>query len=594
MARAGGGSAGDGYRWIALSNTTLGVFLAIVNQSIVIISLPAIFRGIGLNPLTPGNVSYLLWLLIGSMLVTAVLVVTLGRLGDMFGRVRMYNAGFIVFTAASILLSVDPLSAGPGALWLIVFRVVQGAGGAMLFANSTAIVTDAFPVAKRGMALGINQVAALAGSFVGLIAGGLLAEWNWRAVFLVSVPIGVAGTVWSIHSLRELGGRQPVHIDWLGNLTFAAGLTAVLVAITYGIQPYGGHDMGWTNPQVIGGIAGGLTLLAIFVAVELRQANPMFRLSLFSVRAFAAGNAANLLSGTVRGGMQFMLILWLQGIWLPLHGYAYDKTPLWAGIYLLPLTAGVLVAGPLAGTLSDRRGARAFTTTGMVLVAAAMVGLLVVPVDFDYWVFAVLIACIGVGFGLFGAPNTTAIMNSVPARERGAAAGMTSTFTSSGSVLSIGVFFSLIIVGLSQDLPATMNSALLQQHVPAAAAQQVAALPPVGSLFSAFLGFNPMAELLGPHVLAAVPASNAAVLTGGSFFPGVLSGPFHTGLVLVFGLAIAMSLAAAAVSFSRGARYVHAEHERPADAGEVEMTLAIGASGPLVVSPAAPGLRADE
>ncbi|HEX4579247.1 MAG TPA: MFS transporter, partial [Candidatus Dormibacteraeota bacterium] len=587
------GSA-DRYRWVALSNTTLGVFLALVNQSIVIISLPAIFRGIGLNPLTAGNVSYLLWLLIGSMLVTAVLVVTLGKLGDMYGRVRLYNAGFAVFTAASIMLSIDPLSGGGGALWLIVFRIVQGAGGAMLFANSTAIVTDAFPVSRRGFALGINQVAALAGSFVGLIAGGLLAQWNWRAVFVVSVPIGIVGTLWSIRSLREVGRRHLGHIDWLGNVTFALGLTAFLVAITYGIQPYGGHDQGWTNPLVVGGLLGGAAMLVVFAFIELHQPHPMFRLDLFRVRAFAAGNVANLLAGTVRGGMQFMLILWLQGIWLPLHGYDYEKTPLWAGIYLLPLTAGVLVAGPLSGSLSDRHGARAFSTSGMVLVAVALLGLLLIPVNFTYWLFAVLIAAIGVGFGLFGAPNTTAIMNSVPARDRGAAAGMTATFSSSGGVLSIGVFFSLIIVGLSQQLPSTMNTALLQQQVPAAAAQHVSSLPPVGSLFSAFLGYNPMAQLLGDRALTSLPPSNAAVLTGKSFFPGVLSGPFHTGLVLVFGLAIAMSLFAAAVSFSRGSRYVHVEREHEAELGEAEISLVEATTAPLIVVPVPSPLRSDE
>ncbi|MGH7749384.1 MAG: MFS transporter, partial [Candidatus Dormibacteria bacterium] len=357
------------YRWVVLSNTTLGVMMATVNSSIVIISLPAIFRGIHLDPLAPGNVGYLLWMLMAYLLVTAVLVVSLGRLGDVHGRVRIYNAGFAVFTAGSVALALDPLGGGGGALWLIAWRVVQGVGGAMLMANSTAIVTDAFPTTQRGLALGINQVAALAGSFIGLVGGGLLSEWSWRAVFFVSVPLGVIGTVWAYHSLRELGQRVRARVDWAGNLTFALGLTALLGAITYGIQPYGGSAEGWGNPLVIAGMGGGVALLLIFCAVELRSREPMFDLHLFRIRAFAAGNAAVLLAAIARGGLQFMLIIWLQGIWLPLHGYNFVDTPLWAGIYLLPLTVGFLIAGPLSGHLSDRRGARAFASGGLLLCA---------------------------------------------------------------------------------------------------------------------------------------------------------------------------------------------------------------------------------
>ena len=406
------------YKWIALSNTTLGVLIATINQSIVIISLPAIFRGIGLDPLAPGNTSYLLWMLMGYLLVSAVLVVTLGRLGDMLGRVRIYNLGFAVFTVASILLSLDPAAGEAGALWLIGWRVVQGIGGAMLMANSTAILTDAFGPSERGMALGINQVAALAGSFIGLVAGGLLSEWDWRAVFLVSVPIGVFGTIWSYRSLKETGTRRRVAIDWWGNATFAIGLTALLAAITYGIQPYGGHTEGWTSPWVLTGLLGGAGLLIVFGVVETRVAEPMFHLDLFKRRAFAAGNSATLMSAIARGGMQFMLIIWLQGIWLPLHGYTYEQTPLWAGIYLLPLTVGFLVAGPVAGRLSDRHGARVLSTGGMVLVALTFAGLLFLPIDFPYWLFAVLIALNGVGSGLFSAPNTASVMSSVPASQR--------------------------------------------------------------------------------------------------------------------------------------------------------------------------------
>ncbi|MFB4295301.1 MFS transporter [Actinomadura sp. NTSP31] len=562
------------YPWVALSNTTLGMLLATVNSSIVIISLPAIFRGIHLNPLEPGNVSYLLWVLMGYMLVSAVLVVTLGRLGDMFGRVRMYNAGFAVFTVGTVALGLDPLHGGAGAVWLIAWRVFQGIGGAMLMANSAAILTDAFPAGRRGMAMGVNQVAGIAGSFLGLVAGGLLSEVNWRLVFFASAPIGLIGTLWAYRSLVETAKRSlSTKIDWVGNATFAAGLTALLAGITYGIQPYGGHDMGWTNPWVLAGVIGGAAVLAVFCLIETKVDEPMFHLGLFRIRAFAAGNAAGLLAAISRGGMQFMLIIWLQGIWLPLHGYDFEDTPLWAGIYLLPLTLGFLVAGPVSGHLSDRYGARAFASGGLALSALAFLGMLLIPTDFDYWAFAALIFLNGVGSGLFAAPNTTAIMNAVPAGQRGAASGMRATFMNAGMVLSIGVFFSLMIAGLSNSLPRTLTGGLTSHGVPAGVAAQVGQTPPVGTLFAAFLGYNPIQNLLEPFgVLGGLDPHDAATLTGRSYFPHLIADPFHHGLVIVFSLAIAMSLIAALASLLRGRRYVHddaaADAPEPVKAGK--------------------------
>jgi MFS family permease len=550
------------YRWVALSNTTLGVLMATINSSIVIISLPAIFRGIKLNPLEPGNVSYLLWIIMGFLVVSAVLVVTLGRLGDIYGRVKMYNLGFLVFSVFSVLLSVDPFTGGSGAMWLIVMRVGQGVGGAMLFANSTAILTDAFPASQRGMALGINQVSAIAGSFLGLIIGGLLSEWHWRAVFWVSVPIGVAGTVWGYKSLVELGERRKAKLDIPGNLTFGVGLTALLVAITYGIQPYGDHSTGWTNPWVLGGMIGGVALLALFVVVEQRVEHPMVSISLFRIRAFSMGNLAGLLASIGRGGLQFMLIIWLQGIWLPLHGFDYASTPLWAGIYMLPLTVGFLVAGPASGWLSDRFGARLFATGGLLVVAASFVGLLLIPVDFDYWAFAAILLANGLGSGLFTAPNTSAIMSSVPAHERGSASGVRGTVFNSGTSLSIGVFFSLMIVGLAGVLPRTLTNGLSGQGVPGKVAEQIGNLPPVGSLFASFLGYNPVGSLLAPSgVLDTLPKHNADTLTGKTFFPHLMSGPFHHGLVIVFLTAAAMSLIGAVASWAAGGKFVHVEAE---------------------------------
>jgi MFS family permease len=556
------------YKWVALSNTTLGILAATVNGSIVIISLPAIFRGIQLNPLTPGNISYLLWMLMGYLLVSAVLVVTLGRLGDIYGRVRMYNLGFAIFGLAALALPFDPFTGPSGALWLILWRVVQAVGGSMLMANSPAILTDAFPADQRGTAMGINQVAGISGSFVGLILGGVLAAVDWRLVFLVSVPIGIGGTIWSYLSLRETGVRTKAKIDWLGNVTFALGLVGILAGITYGIQPYGGHTMGWTSPLVLTGLLGGAALLIAFCFIEQRVSQPMFDLHLLRIRAFAFGSLATLLASIARGGLQFMLILWLQGIWLVLHGYNYADTPLWSGIYLLPLTFGFVVSGPVSGWLSDKHGARAFASGGLLLSALAFGGLLLIPTNFHYLAFGVLIFLAGAGMGLFSAPNAAAIMNSVPRHQRGAASGMLATFQNSGFVLSIGVFFSLMIAGLASTLPATLYHGLTAQGVPAAAAHQIAGLPPVGSLFAAFLGYNPVKTLLGPTgVLAHLPASHVAVLTGKRFFPELISQPFHHGLVIVFTTAIALLALAAAVSALRGARFVHEEHVADGEPG---------------------------
>jgi MFS family permease len=539
------------YKWVALTNTTVGMLLATINSSIVLISLPAIFNGIKLNPLESSNTSYLLWMLMGYMLVTAVLVVTLGRLGDMFGRVKLYNLGFAIFTVCSVILSLDPFSGGHGALWLIGWRVVQAVGGSMLMANSAAIITDAFPAKERGMALGINIVAALAGSFIGLVLGGVLASWDWRSIFWVNVPIGVIGTVWAYKSLHETGVKRKGKIDWWGNITFALGLTAMLAAITYGIQPYGGHTMGWTNPLILAGLIGGVVLLGLFLVVESRVAEPMFQLKLFRNVAFASGNGASFLIAVARGGLQFMLIIWLQGIWLPLHGYNYSDTPLWAGIYLVPLTIGFLVSGPVSGKLSDKFGQRAFACAGLLLMAATFAGMLALPVNFSYPVFAILIFLNGVGGGLFSAPNTSMIMSSVGPETRGAASGMRATFMNAGSLFSIGVFFSLMVIGLASALPHAIVTQLTAQNVPASVAQQVAAIPPVGVLFAAFLGYNPMQQLLGAKVLNALPAKNAATLTGHQFFPNLISGPFHHGLMIVFWLAIAMSLVGALASLAK-------------------------------------------
>jgi MFS family permease len=566
---------GPHYKWIALSNTTLGVLMATINQSIVLIALPAVFKGIGLNPLGPGNTSYLLWMFMGFMVVTAVLVVSFGRLGDMFGRVRMYNLGFAVFTVASIFLTVTWMHGVTGALWLIIWRVVQGIGGAFLFANSTAILTDAFPANQRGTALGLNSIAAIAGSFIGLILGGVLAPVNWHLIFLVSAPVGVFGTVWAYYMLHDIGVRKHAKMDWWGNLLFGVGLIAILVGITYGLQPYGGSAMGWTNPFVLGAMIGGVVLLIVFVFVETKVEEPLFNMSLFKIRAFAAGNVASLMLAMGRGGMQFMLIIWLQGIWLPLHGYSYSQTPLWAGIYLLPLTLGFLLSAPLSGVLSDKFGAKAFTVGGSLLTAAMFLVLIFVPVNFPYWEFAVVVALNGFGTGLFVSPNRAEMMNSVPANQRGAAGGMIATFMNSASVLSIGIFFSLMVAGLASRLPASMFSGLTAQGIPASAATTISHLPPIGVLFAAFLGYNPMQQLLGP-LLHQLPSAHAAYVTGREFFPNLITGPFHDGLGVAFGFAIAASVIGAVASALTGRSRAAAAAQAQAESLGSELAAVTG------------------
>lgn len=596
--RVGGDPVGPHYKWIALSNTTLGVLMVTINMSILIIALPDIFRGIRINPLEPGNTGLLLWLILGYLVVTAVLVVTFGRLGDMVGRVRMYNAGFAVFTVFSVLLSITWMHGTAGALWLIGMRVLQGVGGAMLMANSSAILTDVFPVEQRGLALGLNQVAGIAGSFIGLILGGLLAPVQWHLVFLVSVPVGLFGTCWAYWKLRDTGTTGHSRPDWWGNLTFAIGLVAVLVSITYGIQPYDGHVMGWTNPRVLATMAAGLLVLAVFCVVETRVVEPMFRLSLLRIRAFTAGNIANLLSGIGRGGLMFILVIWLQGIWLPQHGYGFESTPLWAGIYMLPMTIGFLVAGPVSGWLSDRWGARPFATGGMLLAAVSFVLLALLPANFPYPAFACILLLNGIGMGLFASPNRAAIMNSLPPQRRGVGAGMSTTFQNSAMVLSIGVFFSLMISGLAQTLPQTLSSGLIAQGVPAADATRVADLPPVAVLFAALLGYNPIQSLLGPSALQQLPADHAAYLTGRSFFPALISPPFSQGLTMAFGFAVAACLVAAIASWLRGGKYVYAEPPEPAPPRAVppahQEEAAVPGPAPVELQPADPPRDASE
>jgi MFS family permease len=551
------------YKWIVLSNTTLGIFMAMLDGSIVEISLPAIFHGIGVNPLARGETDYLLWTLMGYLVVTATLLVTFGRISDMFGRIRLYNLGFAIFAVGSILLYLVHGTGNGAAMQIIVFRLVQAVGGAFLMANSAAILTDAFPPNQRGLAMGINMIAGTSGTFVGLLAGGILAAINWRYVFLVSVPFSVGGTIWAYLALHEIATiRKHQQLDIPGNILFALGLTALLVGTTYGIQPYGNSTMGWGSPFVLACLIGGTLALVAFVFVEQHVPEPMFRLELFKIRMFSAGNIAGFLAALARGGLNLMIIIWLQGIWLPLHGYSFEDTPLWAGIYMLPLTIGFMIMGPLSGFLSDRYGARTFSTAGMLVTAAGFVGLLLVPTNFVYAAFALAILVIGMGMGMFVSPNTTAIMNSVPAEHRGASSGMRATFQNTANTVSITWIFTMVTIGLAAHLPAALYQGLTQAGIPGNAASQVANLPPTGALFAAFLGYNPMKTILPAAVLQGLPAASQASLLSKTFFPNLIAAPFDYGLRIAFSISIALALIAALASLLRGKRYIYEQEDQ--------------------------------
>ena len=545
------------YKWIALSNTTLSIMLAFINISSVLLALPVIFRGIGIDPLSPGSADYLLWLLMGYMLVTAVFVVAFGRLGDIFGRTRMYNLGFAIFTLGSLLCAITWSKGAAGGMELILFRVVQGIGGAFLFANSTAILTDAFPENQRGLAMGLNQIAGIAGSFLGILVGGLLSQVGWRWVFLFNVPIGIIATIWSYRTLRDTGLRNKEPIDWLGNITFASGLTMILIAAIYGINPSANSSMSWTTPFVLSMFFGGIALLVGFVFIEQHVKAPMFRLNLFRIRAFTAGNLASFMSSMARGGFMLMLTIWLQGIWLPLHGYDFQITPLWAGIYMIPSSVGILLLGPLSGRLSDRYGARYFATGAMILTAVGFALLLTLPVNFSYPLFAAVIFLDGLSMGMFMAPNTAAIMNSLPPQHRGAGSGMRATIMNIGNPISMAIIFSLMVIGLNASMPAALYNGLVKNGISAQVAHQVASAPPVGYLFAAFLGYNPLATMIPSNVLQSLPPQQAAAITSRAFFPQLIDTAFHRGLVEVLIFSIIMCLIGAAASWVRGGKYVY-------------------------------------
>lgn len=535
------------YKWIALSNTTIGVLMASLDGTIVLISLPAIFRGLQIDPLS--SFQYLLWILFGYSVVTSTLLVTFGRLSDIYGRVKLYTLGFAVFTIGSILGYLTPNTGDTGALELIIFRIIMGVGAAFLFANGVAIITDAFPVKERGQALGINMVAVIAGSMLGLSLGGVLASIDWRLIFLVNVPIGIFATAYAFLMLKEVAKpERKQKIDLWGNLTFGVGLTLIMVGVTYGLLPYGASYFGWSNPWVVSSLVGGTALLISFVFIEGRVEDPMFRLDLFKIAAFRAGNLASFLASIGRGGTQIMLIILLQGIWLPLHGYSYQSTPFWSGLYITPMLLGFVVMGPISGRLADRRGARGLATGGMLISGTCLLLLTLLPYDFVFWQFALIIFVMGLGGGLFASPNTVAIMNSVPPQTRGAASGMRATVQNTGMTASTAIFFSIVLVALGATLAPALTAAVTNAGAPQLSSA-FKGLPPTAALFAAFLGYNPIGSLIPASVLGALPTATQSLLTGNSFFPNAIAPAFMSALHDAFYIGSALSYIAAASSW---------------------------------------------
>jgi MFS family permease len=553
-----GKKRGLDYKWVVMINVIMSGLMSSINGSITLISLPAIFNGIHIDPLN--SFQYLLWILMGYGLVTATLMLGFGRLSDIYGRVKLFKIGFLIFTVGSILLYLTPGTGDIGAIEIIAFRIIQAIGAAFLMANGSALLTDAFPVSERGKALGINMVAFMSGQFIGLLLGGILAIYDWRFVFLVSVPFGLLGTIWSFLKLKEISYRDPnTKIDIIGNIVFVASITSILLGITYGLMPYGNDAMGWHNPWVIASMIIGFALLAVFPFIENRAENPMFRMDLFKIKMFSYANIAGFLNAMGRGGMMFMLIILLQGIWLPLHGYSYESTPFWAGVYMLPLTLGVVVMGPISGMLSDKYGPRWIATLGMVISAAAFLVLAALPYDFSYLEFGAAIFMMGIGQGMFSSPNTASIMNSVSPKDRGVASGMITTVIMTAFTASMAMFFTIVIVGITQKFPGAMTSSLASIGA-VQLAPVLSSIPPTGALFSAFLGFNPVSTILSAlptQFVSSIPQGTLTILTGTTWFPQTLAEAFMPALRMSFYIGAAFCAIGAVLSGLRGANYVH-------------------------------------
>ncbi|NON61157.1 MFS transporter [Acidianus sp. RZ1] len=531
---------------MALSNTSIGIFMAFANYNMIIIALPSIFKGLDFNPTSPDALGYLIWVILGYMVITASLVVTLGRVSDIKGRAKFYTIGFLIFALSSALLASIVAKGTEGVTEMIIFRLLQGVGGGFLMVNSTAVLTDYFDKRELGKALGLNQVAGLVGGVAGLVIGGILATFDWRYVFVFSAIVGIIGTIWSYLTLKDVQKPISRKIDVVGNTLFASGITVLLVSLTYGLLPYKGEEFGWSDPWVIGGIIISLFMIGFFILVERHVKEPMFQLSLFKIRDFSTSNFANIISSLARQGILLILLVFLQGIWLPLHGIPYSQTPFWAGIYLIPNTLGFAVLGPISGILSDKYGSKVLTTLGLTVSAIGFLGLSFIPYNFNLMEFFALTFVMGAGMGLFMAPNTADMMAAVPVDMRGSSSGMRASLQNTASAISVVIYFGILISGMSASLTASLDSALhpfgitLPYNIPAAVV-----------IFSALLGYDPLS-----FISSGLPSSVAVKINSPKFFVSAIAPAFMLGFRLMLYISVGLLLIAAIVSALRSGERV--------------------------------------
>ncbi|GGP19416.1 MFS transporter [Thermocladium modestius] len=535
-----------------LLNTFLGSFVAAMNISMLIIALPAIFDGIRVYPLSPLGFTSMIWLIVSYPLALAVAIPISGRLSDMYGRGKLFTIGFLVFTLSSLLLGLAQGSGEAAAAELIVFRIMQGAGGSFMFSNSPALIMDVYPPRDRGFALGIIGISFSAGSVIGLLVGGGLAVINWRLVFLINAVVGSIGTYWSYKVVYKLSpGSSSVKVDWGGAVLLAAALVSVLTALNLGMLPYGDQPLGWGNPLVWTLLAVGAALLALLVQVERRIKEPMLRLDLFKIRQFTFGVMSAFFLFLAQGANIFVLSILLQALYLPMHGVPYSETPLLAGIYLIPNSVANALFAPIGGRLVNRLGARLVSTAGAVIAATSFELLALLPIDFNYAVFAAILFMMGAGFGLFMSPNQVSILTPVPPKDRSAASGMRASMQNVGSLTSIVVFLSLIIIGTYSTLSAALMNALVKAGLQAATAGQLSSIPPAIALFAAFLGYDPISTLASlTHT--SIPPQLLAELTKPSFFPTAIAPATINGFHYAYHVAALMAFTAAVLSLLRG------------------------------------------
>ncbi|MDT7876917.1 MAG: MFS transporter [Sulfolobaceae archaeon] len=528
-------------KWIALSNTSIAIFIAFANYNMIIIALPQIFNSLRFNPTAPDALGYLIWLILGYMIVTSSLVVTFGRISDLKGRAKLYSLGFLIFAISSGFLSTVNGYGDSAVLEMIILRLFQGVGGGLLMVNSAAILTDYFPKNELGKALGLNQVSGLVGGVAGLIIGGVLSVINWRYIFLLDFVVGIIGTLWSFKSLRDVQKPIKQPLDIIGNVLFALGITLLLISVTYGLLPYGNQQLGWGNPFVITGLTISFLVIGIFVFVERKVKNPMFDLSLFKVRDFSVANFTNFIASMARQGILLMMLVLLQGIWLPLHGVPYSQTPFWAGLYLIPNMLGFAALGPISGILSDRYGSRVFTSLGLFVSALGFFLLSLLPYDFQLWQFFAISFLMGAGMGLFSSPNMADIMASVPVQKRGAASGMRASLQNTASAISVVLYFSVVITGMAVTLNSSIESALSSYGI-----HLNVNLPAAVAIFSALLGYDPLSSLT-----SSLPTSVASHIDTPAFFVTAIAPSFMSGFRLMLDISAALLVLSGILSLAR-------------------------------------------